>query len=183
METWEIVLSSAVISTIVSCIATLIINSVSQKKMFKNDYYKKVLNKRMNAYQYIDNQLKTMKITTLDEDAKPYHSMFYGDQDYIAANQNDMMLARVSGLWLSSNMENALSGLNKVLYEINSNITDDINNNVVVAKNYYSQLADARDIVENQMRKDMLELYDVKGFLKEKKKHKGVDYQVKKHVS
>ena len=107
METWEIVLSSAVISTIVSCIATLIINSVSQKKMFKNDYYKKVLNKRMDAYQYIDNQLKTMKITTLDEDAKPYHSMFYGDQKYIAANQNDMMLARVSGLWLSSDMENA----------------------------------------------------------------------------
>ena len=139
METWEIVLSSAVISTIVSCIATLIINSVSQKKMFKNDYYKKVLNKRMDAYQYIDNQLKTMKITTLDEDAKPYHSMFYGDQKYIAANQNDMMLARVSGLWLSSDMENALSGLNKVLYEINSNITDDINNNVVVAKKYYSQ--------------------------------------------
>ena len=66
------------------------------------------------------------------------------------------------------------------MFEINSNLTDNVNTNVVLAKKYYSRIVDTREKVENQLRKDMLVLYDVKGFLKEKKKSGRVEYQVKK---
>lgn len=180
MEVWQIVLSSVVLASIVSSIFTLIINNFTQNKSFKNDYYKLVINKRMEAYQYIDNQLKSMKLTVLDDDAMPYHSMFGGDQQFIYANQHDLLLARANGIWLSDSMENSLSELNQLLFEINSNLTDNVNSNVVLAKKYYSRIVDTREKVENQLRKDMLVLYDVKGFLKEKKKSGWVEYQVKR---
>lgn len=180
METWHIILSSAFVTSILSSVATWLIGNHAQNKSYKNDYYKLVINKRMDAYQYIDSQLKSMKITVLDDDAKPYHSMFGGDQKFVYANQNDLLLARANGIWISEAMENALTELNQLLFEINSNITNDVKNNVAIAKNYYSKLADTREKVENQLRKDMLELYDVKGFLKEKKQSGLVEYKVQK---
>lgn len=179
MEIWQIILSSALVSSILSSVATWLIGNHAQNKSFKNDYYKLVINKRMEVYQHIDNQLKAMKITTLDDDAKAYHSMFYGDQKIVFANQHELSLARANGIWLSNDMENALSDLNKVLFEINQDITDDIESNVALAKMYYTKVADTREKVEKQLRKDMLELYKVKRFLKEKKKTGYIDYQVK----
>lgn len=180
MEIWQIILSSALVTSILSSVATWLIGNHALNKSFKNDYYKLVINKRMEAYQYIDNQLKTMKLTTLDDDAKAYHSMFYGNMQIVYDNQRDIMLARANGIWLSNDMENALSELNKLLFDINQDITDDIDSNVVIAKKYYTQVADTREKVEKQLRKDMLVLYDVKRFLKEKRKTGYVEYQVKK---
>lgn len=180
MEIWQIILSSALVSSILSSVATWLIGNHAQNKSFKNDYYKLVINKRMEAYQHIDNQIKAMKITTLDDDAKAFHSMFYGDPKIIYANQHDLFLAKTNGIWLSNAMENALSELNQLLFEINQDITDDIDNNVALAKEYYSKVADIREKVEQQLRKDMLVLYDVQDFLKEKKNARYVEYQVRK---
>lgn len=179
MEIWQIILSSALVSSILSSVATWLIGNHTQNKSFKNDYYKLVINKRMEAYEHIDNQLKTMKITTLDDDAKPFHSMFYGNQKTISENQNNLIIARANGIWLSNAMENELSELNKILFDINHEITDDIANNVSIAKSYYYKVAASREKVEKQLRKDMLELYKVKRFLKEKRKIGYVEYKVK----
>lgn len=158
MEIWHIILSSALVTSILSSVATWLIGNQALNKSFKNDYYKLVINKRMEAYQHIDDQLKAMKITTLDDDAKAFHSMFYGDKKTIYANQHNLFLARANGIWLSNDMENALSELNQLLFKINYDITDDIDNNVALAKNYYTQVADTREKVEKQLRKDMLVL-------------------------
>ncbi len=180
MEIWQIILSSALVTSILSSVATWLIGNHALNKSFKNDYYKLVINKRMEAYQHIDNQLKVMKIAVLDNDAKAYHSMFYGDQKIVCANQHELSLARANGIWLSNDMESTLSELNQLLFEISYDITDDIESNVVVAKKYYTQIADTREKVEKQLRKDMLVLYDVKRFLKEKRKTGYVEYQVKR---
>ena len=180
MEIWQIIFSSALVTSILSSVATWLIGNHALNKSFKNDYYKLVINKRMEAYQHIDNQLKAMKIATLDDDARAFHSMFYGDQKTIYANQHDLFLARANGIWLSNDMENALSELNQLLFEINQDITDNIDNNVALAKKYYTQVADTREKVEKQLRKDMLVLYNVKRFLKEKRKTGYVEYQVKR---
>lgn len=98
MEIWQIILSSAFVSSIVSCIGTWLIGNFSENKSFKNDYYKLVINKRMEAFQHVDNLIKTMKITTLDNDGRPYHSMFYGDSNALFANQGDLFRARTNSL-------------------------------------------------------------------------------------
>lgn len=77
-------------------------------------------------------------------------------------------------------MDDALSDLNKPLFEMHDDLSDDIDGNVAVAKQYYSKVADTRKRIENQLRKDMLELYDVKGFLKKKRKSETIKYHVKK---
>lgn len=164
MINWQIVLSSVVLSSIVSSIATYVITTFSQKQSFKNDYYKLVIDKRMDAYQYIDSQLRIMKMAVLDDDGRLYHSMFYGDQEKVLINQKDFIMARTNGIWLSADIENAMSEMNKVLYEVNGEITDDVNNNILVAKQYYTQIASAREKLEIQLKKDLLTLYDVPGF-------------------
>ncbi len=73
-------------------------------------------------------------------------------------------MARTNGIWLSADIENAMSEMNKVLYEVNGEITDDVNNNILVAKQYYTQIASAREKLEIQLKKDLLTLYDVPGF-------------------
>lgn len=182
MEIWQIILSSALVSSIITSFASWVIGNHSQNKSFKNDYYKSVIKKRMDAYQYIDDQLRAMKVTTLDNDAKPYHSMFYGNSINVLERQQDFMLARANGVWLSNEMEEALTELNQLLFEIDNNLTDEIDNNVALAKRYYSQLSNTRMKVEDQLRKDMLELYKVEIFLKDKKKIGAVEYQFRKFV-
>ena len=179
MGIWQIIFSSALITSIITNIASWMIGNYSQNKSFKNDYYKLVIKKRIDAYQYIDNQLRAMKVSTLDNDAKPYHSMFYGSMKNIMERQQDFMLARANGVWISDEMEDALTALNQLLFEINNNLTDDINDNIALDKQYYPQLVDTRVKVEDQLRKDMLDLYKVKSFLKKKKRSCVVEYQFK----
>lgn len=180
MEIWQIILSSALVTSILSSVATWLIGNHAQNKSFKYDYYKLVINKRMEAYQYVDNQIKTMKFSVLDDDGNYYHSMFYGDSKTVLVNQRDFMLAKTNGIWLSSKMENALTHLNQLLLEINKEITDDIYSNVLVGKKYYTAVVRAREHVENLLKQDMLTLYDVEDFLKEKKKSEITEIKLSK---
>ena len=70
METLWTILSSAVVAAIVSSIASYIINILTHKREYKDDYYKMVIAKRIDAYQYIEKQIAVLKFVVVDDKAK-----------------------------------------------------------------------------------------------------------------
>ena len=61
------------VGVLVSAFVAYITSVVVQRNNFRFDYYKTVLNKRIEAYQYIDTQLMLLRAIAINEDNKPYH--------------------------------------------------------------------------------------------------------------
>lgn len=67
MENLNIILTSSLIAGTVSLIVSYLISVQLKKLDFKNEYYKEILKKRLNAYQHIEAQLAVLKSVDLDE--------------------------------------------------------------------------------------------------------------------
>ncbi len=178
---WGLIASSAVIAAIVSAIASFIINLLSQNRGYKQDYYKIIISKRVETYQYIEAQLEVMKFTIVDTTGQGYYMMFSSPYDKYNDYQNNLRLALANSLWLSEQMLDALTRLNQMFLAIDAEMNNDIDNNIRVGKKYYQELADIRILVENNLKSDLSKLYKVHTFLKHKTKNKQILYNISKH--
>ncbi len=176
---WTTILSSAGVAAIVSAIASYIINSLMQKRRFRDDYYKMVIEKRMEAYQGIATQIQVLKLTVVDNiDAKPYFMMFSGDRKMFFEGQTNLVLVASNSLWLSEEMTDKLRQLQQDFLTIEAKITDNPVNNICIGKEWYTKLGEDRRIIENCLKKDLFSLYNVKSFLNKKTKQKSVIMEI-----
>lgn len=161
-----LILSSSAIAAVVSSVCSYFIQRSALARSYKQDYYKMIIGKRMEAYQYVEAQIAVMKMTVSDDRTGDfYHLIFnYKDSEY-RQYQRNLYLALTHSMWLSENMKNALTALNQLFLTIDVEINQDVMHNISVGKKYYRQLADARVDVENNLKTDLLTLYDVKNFL------------------
>ena len=178
---WINILSSAGVASIISACASYAINALMQKRKYKDDYYKMVVEKRMDAYQYIETQIQVLKLTVVDNiDAKPYFMMFSGDSKLFYESQYNLTLAASKSLWLTQEMVDNLRQLQQHFLTIGAKITDNPTNNISVGKDWYTKLVEDRCMIENCLKNDLLSLYDVKSFLKEKTEQKSVIMKIPK---
>ena len=163
------ILSSSAVAALVSSVCSYIIQSSALAKNYKQDYYKMILTKRLEAYQYIEAQIAVMKMTVADDrTGESYHVIFsYNDNKYHQF-QGNLLLALTHSMWLSGQMINALAVLNQLFLTIDAEIEEDVEHNISVGKRYYKQLAEARVDVENSLKTDLLTLYDINRFLSKK---------------
>ncbi len=103
----------------------------------------------------------------------------YEDSEY-QQYQSNLRLALTHSMWLSENMIKALAALNQLFLTIDVEINQDVMHNISVGKKYYTQLASARTDVENNLKADLLTLYDVKNFLNKKTEKKYRRYMIPK---
>ena len=176
-----LILSSSAVAAVVSSVCSYIIQRSTLARSYKQDYYKMIIGKRMEAYQYIESQIADLKTAVVDDrTGEGYHMIFNeGDSKYWQY-QSNLHLALTHSMWLSENMINALVALNQLFLTINAEINKDMMHNISVGKKYYSQLADARTDVENNLKTDLLTLYDVKNFLNKKTEKKYRRYMIPK---
>ena len=178
---WINILSNAGVAAIVSSFASYLINIFAQKHKYKDDYYKMVVKKRMDAYQYIETQIQVLKLTVVDNiDAKPYFMMFSGDRKMFFEGQTNLALVASNSLWLSEEMTDKLRQLQQDFLTIEAKITDNPDNNIRIGKEWYTKLGEDRRIIENCLKKDLLSLYNVKSFLKAKTEHRTVIMEIPK---
>ena len=180
LSIWNLIASSAVIAAIVSAIASYIINLLSQNRGYKQNYYKMIISKRIETYQYIEAQLAVMKITIVDTTGQGYYMMFNNPYNKYNELQNNLRFALANSLWLSEQILEALTKLNQIFLTIDAEINNNIDNNIAVGKKYYKELADIRISVENNLKLDLLKLYKVHTFLKHKTKNKQILYKLPK---
>ena len=175
---WILISSSTVISAIVSCIASHLLNIYTQNRAYRNDYYKNIINKRFETYQHIDNIICALKSTMVDNDGKGCHSMFTNDSKEYYKVILCLHNALTNSMWLTDEMFNVLKNLNQAFLDISYSITDDKAANIKIGKENYSKLGKLRTEIENQFKTDLLDMSNVSRFMKKKTKLKTLNYEI-----
>lgn len=158
------------VGVLVSAFVAYITSVVVQRNNFKFDYYKTVLNKRIEAYQYIDTQLMQLRTMAINEDNKPYHIIFDGNGKSFFEFQDKLSQAAVRSIWFSEDMVKAASKMSGLFLEISDHISGDANNNILIGKQYFDKIKKAQREVSKILVKDTGNLHDIKCFLKAKRK-------------
>lgn len=144
--------------------------SSSQRRSYRDEYYKTVIQKRIEAYQFVEKQLGVMRMTVLDEcDNKQYHAFFDNSGDKIFNYRHNLYQAIARCTWLSSEMMEALASLDDFFFEIDGKIEDDRDANIEIGKQYFSKLKSVQIRIGEILITDMEKLYEVKSFLKSKR--------------
>lgn len=164
----ESILSSAGIAAIVSAVASYLINLLMQKRKYKDDYYKMVIQKRMEAYANIENLCKLLKTTTTCTKTHRQFCICFENIDSLLRLCVTSALTLANNVWITQNLCKELYELNELLVRTE----EDCFKNGVEVKNVGVELYEeikARQIrIEKLYIKDILNLYDVKHFLKSK---------------
>ena len=139
---------------------------------YKNEYYKILIKKRIEAYEYIETQTAIFRIVVFDDiDRRFYHLMFSKGEESFIEFQKNLVFANKCNLWLDDNIYKTLDEINNLFYNIvtklhNKSEEESIN----IGKEYYQQISDFRIKLENDLRKALRDLYKIKPLFKEKEK-------------
>jgi len=149
---------------------------------YKNDYYKKVIDKRIAAYEILEEIISIFECfyaNTQHAEAVYRHSCFLNSFTVSKAVQTICKIDRYS-LWISQSISYKVLELNKILLAASSkSITDtlpedkDADNEIVkYGRENYEEVNKLRDQLKEIIAEDMLNLHDVGSFLKKKQKNK-----------
>jgi hypothetical protein len=139
----------------------------SKQNDYRNEFYKLVIQRRLAAYEAVENLISAFKTTVLDtnnDPSRPYHAVFQDCTEEGMANLA-MLLYNVSskGLWLSDAVFQKAKELDKLWFNLGK--PEDLTE---FGKEHYEVLALVRADLESLLARDMLTMYDVKGFLQSK---------------
>jgi phosphate/sulfate permease len=168
-ETIKIILTSSVIATILSVLVSAIVSLLLKNLDYKNEYYKKILEKRLEAYKFLETQIAVLKSSVLDDDGKPYYLIFeYGHEKFDEFQQN-LFVAHAYSIWIDNETVNKMDELNRLFLKITRKLKDISDQELIqIGKDNYHEIAKIRTELESCVRNDLLELYDLKAFRKSK---------------
>ena len=162
--TWGTILGSSFLAAIVGgVIAGFFTLRVAHDK-YVNDYYRTVVQRRLGAYEQLENLITMLKTSIADEkDNRVYHLLFSGGDNTEAYKA--LFLVSSQSMWLSDDVVNETIALNRLLFRRRNETGDPYG----FAKDHYKEIADTRTRLERLHARDFTTLHDVKAFLKGKK--------------
>ena len=167
MDVLAVVLSSSVVSGVVSACVAGWFGVRSRRDEYANEYYKLVIERRLKAYETLENLIMSLKTAVVDEDRKPYHMLFSKDGDlanvYLRLHSTTLI-----SLWLSEELFQATRELNLLIYSQAKDAEL-----IAFGKDNYQTIATLRAKLEQFHARDMLSLHDVPAFLKSKQPESG----------
>lgn len=167
---WITILSSAGIASIISAIVGYAFNVLMQKRRYKDDYYKMVIAKRMDAYSKTEQVCKLLKTHTYDNETEGTYCIAFGSMDALLTLCKMMHNALSDNIWLSDSIHAEMQKLNNVIVGVEDGCRTKGFNVKQIGIELYADIDKVRINIENQYAKDMLTLHDVEGFLKSKNK-------------
>lgn len=156
--------TSTVIAALVSSVITGVFNRRSKEDEYANIYYKMILERRLAAYQDVEQLIAAIKVAVVDKDQRPYHLLFSEDNGH-ATVYNLLHGTMSNALWLTDELFELTRQLNFLVY----NDTAPEKSLVEFGKNNYTTVAELRTKLERTLAKDMLVLHNIPAFLKAKK--------------
>lgn len=170
----SIILTSTLIATIVSVIISSIVSIKLKQLDYKNEYYKKILDKRLNVYHHIENQIAVLKSSVLDDDGKAFHLIFSSGKEEFGEFQQNLFLAMSYSLWINDNTIDNLEKLNDLFFKISRQSVENDDELIAIGKEHYNAIADLRKRLEANVKSDLIDLHNFKRFksnpLKRKKR-------------
>lgn len=108
-----IILASSVIATVLSTIINYFISVRLKRLDYKNEYYKTIIQKRLEVYQYIEEQITYLRAVMIDEnDNKIYHALFNEGFEKAIDLQNNLIMAIAYSLWIDKDTSDYLQEMN-----------------------------------------------------------------------
>ena len=166
MEILWAILSSAVVAALISALA----NVWMYKRKYKDDYYKMVIAKRMEAYAKVENVYKLLKTYTTEDYGTSAYGLIFNDTQTLYVFHKKLYDAISDNTWLSKELNEDLQYLNDMLIRFEQELNKSNVDIKELGKLKNPIFAEIRTFIDKHYTKDMLTLYDVKGFLKSKNK-------------
>lgn len=161
----DISAGSALIGAVIGALVTGFFTLRAKRVEFVNDYFKIVINKRVEAYEHLEALIQAYKSSFVDFDNSAYHAPFGSTK--LSENAFGLMGAATdNGLWLTDETFEVLQKLNYIMFG-EPNKEDD---RIAFGKRHYQEIANLREKLETRLASDMLELHKVGKFLRAKKR-------------
>ncbi|MCL3780959.1 hypothetical protein EMN47_11250 [Prolixibacteraceae bacterium JC049] len=172
-ELLKTVITSSVFAGIISAVVSYFTTLRLKKYDFKTEYYKEILKKRLNAYQYIENQIGVLKAVVMGDDKRPFHMMFSEGETKFLEYQQNLLVAISFSLWIDETTVKELEKLNNLFFNINNHVHNkDVEKMEEIGKHYYQKISDLRFSLENSVKTGLYNLHDIKKAFKTKKINK-----------
>jgi hypothetical protein len=167
-ELITLLLTSSLLSALLTSLLTGVFSLLGKKREYRSAYYKEVLQRRLDAYEFVDTQISMLKSSVYDKDrTRMYHFIFaHGVDEFYKFHQN-LFFAVSKALWISPPTQSVLLDMNRLFVSISEQY--DLENQLVEAgKHYYFDIANMRDRLEAALLNDLRDLDNIPKFLKQK---------------
>lgn len=159
MDVLKIIVASSVVAALVSGLFSIIQIRIN----YRNEYYKKLIDKRFESYEMIQKILYFFSTSVTDfQDNKLYHIIFSKSND-LKAHEFYNLLTKLSksNIWISKEIKDELDSLNFFIIENGIDFR-----NINHGKKYYKVLGDIRNNILVVTKNDLLKLHKIKQVLK-----------------
>jgi len=165
-ELIKVILTSSLIAGILSAIVSAIVSIKLKNLDYKNEYYKKILEKRLEAYKFLETQISVLKTSAIDEDGKAYHIIFSYGYDQFREFQQNLFAAMAYSLWINKGTIDQMEKLNEIFFKISRKTSGNPEILIQLGKDNYRPIAKQRQLLEDAVRNDLLNLHNIKKFKK-----------------
>lgn len=172
-------------SSLLSASLTATINWVIQKNNYKNDYYKKLLEKRLNAYDQVGFMISELKSIVRLENGELCNLFFtMGKEYYDKFCILNLIPISMSSFWLNEEISDQIRDINiLLLHEIDNEVDKSKHIDAEILRLGVinrDKIVELRIKIEDLMLKDFKDLHNIKSFVKSEKPDKKVPIYTKK---
>ena len=193
LEAANYTLYAAILTSSASVIAVIVniwFNFRSKKIDYKRDYYRKIIDKRLNAYEKLQNYIGyiavSMPIMNQDKresigDGVDIYCCFLKKEDLSVASEKTLKILNFAP-WFSDDVANSLYSLNKILcdaqtvinhpstenlgyYKLNEDILTNPNWHLNIAVIVYNEMYKHITVIKKGLLRDIRTIDNVEGFL------------------
>jgi hypothetical protein len=162
-QLFALLVSSSVLAALISFIG----NHVLSRLQFRGDYFKQIIDRRLHAYEQVDELAGILRLTTYDDRGRIAHAALVNTEIYFKAT---VVLAAAIGLnlYVSEPIRDALSKISFILVKRPPDPSE--RDAFELGVTYREKLAELRETLERLVTNDLLHLYKVPRFLKAKRR-------------
>lgn len=160
-----IVLSSSLISSLLTVFFQWVFKFID----YKNDFNKKIIDKRITAYEGVENIIWNLSLKS--NDGKRMWPLFCTNEDLFNEFVVNIAFLNRNTIWLSNNLGRKLTELNAFvirLHNDNKPVTE--SDYIKIGCNNMKEINSYRKTIETMFKKDFKNLHSVRKFFREKDK-------------
>lgn len=160
MELLQIIIASSAVAAAVSGIFSMLQSGVN----YRNEFYKKIIDKRFESYEMIEKLLYFFSTAVHDPSDNCFYHIIFSVEENPFQKEYSYIISKLSksNIWISEKIRKKLINLNRFIMENNINF-----NSIEDGKKYYKELGDIRNELLIITKRDVLKLYKIKKTLKE----------------
>jgi hypothetical protein len=153
---------------VVSTLTNWYIGLSKDKLAYKNEYYKKLIEKRFNAYQTIESVLQRMQNTIRWDEGKYEYYAFFDDENSYNQFLDSVISSPIAAWWLSREMVEITSSFKQFIWNELLFMPKD-ERRVKLGIMHHQKLKEYYSNIEHILFNDLKNLHDVEHFIENTK--------------